>query len=853
MSRKLSGTAPAGISWLFTMALRDGRASGKKLFLFMASIILGIAAVVAIESFSDSLKANINNQSRSLMGADFIIDSNHPPNERVQGIMDSLGGARGSEINFASMALFPKNGATKLVRVRGISEDFPFYGALETQPAEAAGKFRRQEAALVDATVMLQYGIVPGDSVKVGALTFPIAGALKSMPGGSALSSTVAPPVVLPYHFIAQTGLIQQGSRIDYEYYFVADPAMDMDKLENALNTVLHNEGADIDTHTATSRGLGRRYENFGRFLNLVAFIALLLGCVGIASSIHIYMKEKLPSVAILKCLGASRKQTFLIYLIQIASMGLVGGLIGTVIGLLLQLFFPMILQELLPVEMEVSISVAAVVMGLLLGLFMSVLFALLPLLGTLYVSPLQVLRIEEGGASKNGRAGYLVIAAIVLLIFLFSLLLLDNWRYALAFVAGIVVTFSALAGIGRLFMNAIRRFFPSHWGFCSRQSLLNLFRPRNQTMTMVLAIGVGAFLISTLYFTKDILLSKASIADTSNSPNLILMDVQTGQQAAVEGSITHKGLPVIDNIPIVTMRVHSIKGRTVNEIRSDTTTSVGRWVLNHEFRVTYRDSLIPSEAIAEGEWVGGVSNQENSPVPISVAENFAFDAKVKTGDEITFNVQGVLLDTKIASIRAVDWGRMQLNFSVVFPTGVLEKAPQFHVFTTKVPNEAASARLQQDLVRRFPNVSIIDLRQMLTLVEGILDKISWVINFMAFFSIITGIIVLIGAVRTSKYQRIRESVLLRTIGARGRQILKITAMEYLYLGVLGSLSGILLSLLSSQLLAALVFDTSFVPSMVPFLILFPGITLMVLVIGLSNSRSVLNSPPLEVLRKEVG
>ena len=834
------------------MAWRDSRASGKKLMLFMASIVLGIAAVVAIQSFSDNLKSNISSQSRSLMGADFTIDSNHPPNEKVQGIIDSLGGAQAEEINFASMALFPKNGNTKLVRVRGISDGFPFYGELETEPSEAGSQFREEGAALVDATVMLQYGIVPGDSVKVGELTFPIAGALKSIPGGSALSSTVAPPVVLPYRFIEQTGLIQQGSRLDYEFYFVADAAMDMEKLDESLDPLLDSEGADLDTHLATSQGMGRRYENFGRFLNLVAFIALLLGCVGIASSIQIYMKEKLPAVAVLKCLGASRKQTFLIYLIQISAMGLVGGIIGTMAGLLLQQFFPLLLQEFLPVEMEIGVSEKAVAMGLLLGLFMSVLFALLPLLSTLYVSPLQALRIQEGGVRSNRKASILVMSAIVLLIFLFSLFLLDNLRFAFAFVGAVIITFSALAGIAKLFMKIIKRYFPSNWSFCSRQSLLNLFRPRNQTMTMVLAIGVGTFLISTLYFTRDILLAKASIGDTSGSPNLILLDVQSEQQEAMAAAITPKGLPVLDNIPIVTMRVHSIKGRTVNEIRKDTTSHVGRWVMNHEFRVTYRDSVIDSETISEGEWVGQVPADQD-PVPISVAENFAFDAEVQPGDRVTFNVQGVLVDTKIASIREVDWSRMQLNFSIVFPKGVLENAPKFHVFTTKVPNEKASAELQQVLVRQFPNVSIIDLRQMLRLVEGILDKISWVINFMAFFSIITGIIVLIGAVRTSKYQRIRESVLLRTIGARGNQILKIAAMEYLYLGVLGSFSGILLSLAGSQLLAGFVFETTFIPSWIPFLVLFPGVTLLVLSIGLGNSRSVLNSPPLEVLRKQVG
>ncbi len=228
-----------------------------------------------------------------------------------------------------------------------------------------------------------------------------------------------------------------------------------------------------------------------------------------------------------------------------------------------------------------------------------------------------------------------------------------------------------------------------------------------------------------------------------------------------------------------------------------------------------------------------------------------AQDAQVGVGDAITFNVQGVLMKTVVQSIREVDWGRMQLNFSIVFPMGVLEQAPKFHVITTNAPDEATSAVLQRDLVRSFPNLSIIDLRQVVTLIESILDKISWVINFMAFFSILTGIIVLIGAVRTSKYQRIRESVLLRTLGAKGRQILKIAALEYFYLGILGSGFGILLSLLGSELLAVFVFETPFAPSYVPFLLLLPGITLLVLAIGLLNSRGVLQSPPLQVLRKE--
>ncbi len=838
----------AGVDWLLKMAWRDGRASGSRLFLFMASIVLGIAAVVSIQSFSENLQDNIALQSKALMGADFIIDSNQLPNDRVKSIIDSLGGSDAQEVSFPSMAAFPKADASKLVSVRGITSEFPFYGELETEPASAAQNYHKNKTALVDGTLMMQYGLKAGDSIKVGKSTFLIEGVLKSVPGSSAISASVAPTVLLPYEVIEGTGLLQVGSRLDYNYYFVNTFNIDLEELDKSLDPILDAENADLDTHLSTSQRLGRTYDNFGRFLNLVAFIALLLGCVGIASSVHIYIKEKLAAIAVLKCIGATRKQTFLIYLIQIAGMGFFGGLIGTFLGLLLQQSFPLLLQDFLPFTVELSISIKPILTGMLLGISMSVMFALLPLMSTWYVSPLEVLRVQETPLTKKKVSAFIGLG-ILLFIFGFAYWLLRDWRFAASFVLGILVTFSILAGFANLLMKAIKRFFPSTWGFISRQSLLNLFRPNNQTVVLVLAIGVGSFLISTLYFTKDMLLSKAQLDSSTTNPNIILMDVQTDQKEAVINTIEPRGLKVLDNVPIITMRVASIKGVSANSIRQDTTSRIKNWILNHEFRATYRDSLMSTENVTAGEFTAQMPTE--GLIPVSLSNNVAWDAQVKVGDTLGFNVQGVLMKTVVGSIREIDWGQMRMNFNVIFPKGVLENAPQFHVLSTNSPDAKTSANLQRELVRQFPNVSVIDLRQVLALIQGILNKISWVINFMAFFSILTGIIVLIGSVRTSKYQRIKESVLLRTLGAKGNQILKITALEYLYLGVLGTGIGILLSVISSQLLARLVFDVSFVPSWVPFAILIPGITILVLVIGLANSRSVLNSPPLEVLRKE--
>ena len=828
------------------MAWRDAKASRTRLLLFMASIILGIAAVVSIQLFSQNLTDNIQRQSKSLMGADFRIDINEVPSERAQAIIDSLK-PDASEVSFVSMVAFPKNDGTKLVRVRGLQGDFPFYGKLETQPVVAATSYQTSGGALVDATLMLQYKLEAGDSIKIGEISLPIAGALNAIPGNTAVSSSVAPLVIIPYKFIEATKLLQFGSRKRYEFFY-NQPGTDLILLEEKLQPLLEAENADLDTHISTSSRLGRRYDNVGSFLNLTAFIALLLGCVGIASSVNIYIKEKIKAIAVLKCLGASRKQSFLIFLIQIAGIGVLGGIIGTGIGVGLQELFPIVLKEFLPFDLTISISAQPIIMGVLLGLIMSVLFALLPLLRTWYVSPLEVLRVSGETSNQSRKSSYVAIAIIILFLYAFSYWLLRDWLFALAFIGGILITFGILSGVAISTMKLVKTFFPKSAGFTTRQSLLNLFRPNNQTVVLLVAIGLGTFLISTLYFTKDILLDKAEIGQTSESANLITLDVQPDQVSEVENTFKANDLPVLNNIPLVTMRMHSIKKVLVNNLRTDSTAQIKGWVLNHEFRTTYRATLIDSEEIVEGEWVP--TQNPGEIIQISISENLAEDAIVSLGDSIVFNVQGVLMETVVKSIRKVDWANLQPNFTILFPSGVLESAPQFHVLTTNAPTEASSAKLQRDLVSKFPNVSVIDLRQMFTVVEDILNKVSWIINFMAFFSILTGIIVLIGSVRTSKYQRIKESVLLRTLGAKNKQILTITALEYLFLGILGSLLGILLALVSSLLLAIFVFQEPFTPSFIPFLVFLPGISLLVLGIGLSNIGEVLRSSPLEVLRK---
>ena len=560
---------------MFRMAWRDGRASLKRLVLFMSAIVLGIAALVSIQNFGRTLEETISGQSRELMGSDYLIDSDHPANERVQGIIDSLGGTQSREISFVSMALFPAREGSKLIRVRAMEGGYPFYGHLRTQPESAASDYQTTGAALVDATMMLQFGLEAGDSIKIGQKVFRIGGRLLEAPGNTVVSTSVAPAVWIPYHTLDATGLVQTGSRLEYNYYFKAPPGTDLEVLYDRLDPVLDAEDADMDLHTDTSQRLGRRFENVGRFLKLVAFIALLLGCLGIASSVHIYMKEKRAFIAVLKCMGATRKQAFLIFLIQIGGIGLLGGILGSSLGLVLQQIFPRLVQDFLPVDLEWATHWGPVFLGIGRGLLMAVLFGLLPLMSTWFISPLSVLRIGQQDSPRSRRLTAGVLALIFSGIWGVAYQILGQPLRALWFVIGIAITFLILAGIAWGLMRLIRRYFPHSWGFEARQSLLNLFRPNNQTLVLILAIGIGTFLISTLYFTQDMLLARAKLDDATPSANLILLDVQAEQESAVEELIRPRGLPVLENIPIVTMRMDQIGDMKVDYIRKDTASTI--------------------------------------------------------------------------------------------------------------------------------------------------------------------------------------------------------------------------------------------------------------------------------------
>lgn len=845
------GRAALSLRWLLKMAWRDSRSSRSRLFLFISSIVLGIAALVAIYSFGANLREDIDKQAATLLGADLVISTNKEVPAETEKFLNSFGDNRSHERRFASMVLFPKNSGTRLIQVRALEGEYPYYGSIETTPTEASRQFQGKQHALVDKTLMLQFDAKVGDPIKVGEVTFTIAGIINKTPGQTGVTSAVAPVVYIPFQYLNQTGLLKKGSRIGYYYYYRFANPKSVEKFVKSISPRLEKEDLDHETIASQKRETGRSFEDLTQFLSLVGFIALLLGCIGVASSVHIYINEKLATIAVLRCLGVSSLQAFLIYLFQIAIIGLIGSILGAALGTVIQYSLPLVLKDLLPVSITVSISWTSILQGVLLGVFISILFALLPLISVRNISPLNTLRVTYiQTPAYRDPLKILVGLLVILFVLLFSFLELGSMLQALYFTGSVLLAFVILSSIAGLLMWVIRRYFPTSWSYLWRQGLANLFRPHNQTRTLIVSIGLGTAFIATLFSIQNILVNRVSLSASGNQPNMVLFDIQSNQRAEVAELTKQQRLPIIQEVPIVTMRVEEVNGYTAADVRKDTSIEVSRRAFTSELRVTFRDSITDSEKIVAGTWQGKVA--EDGTVYVSLEEQYARRIHVKIGDRVVFNVQGALIPTVIGSFREVNWSRIQTNFRVVFPTGVLEDAPQFHVLITRVPSAEASARFQQAVVRTFPNVSIIDLNLVLSILDDLLEKIGFVIRFMGGFSIITGLVVLIASVLISKYQRIRESVLLRTIGASRKQILAITGLEYLFLGALAAATGIVLSLGGSWALAHYIFETTFTIDILPLIVLFVVISLLTVAIGLFNSRGILNSPPLEVLRKEV-
>ena len=844
------------LRFTLAMARREARATRRRLALYIVAITLGVAALVAINSFKANVTSAVSGQARDLMGADLQLGSRWGFTEDIEAFIDSLvvdSTDVSRVLSFSSMALATRSGLTRLVEVQAPSGGYPFYGELTTEPPGIWHEFRSSRQALVDPALLVQLDAQVGDTLAIGQARFVIAGTVTKIPGDISLRSLFGPRVYIPSSYVDETGLLRFGSISFHQAYLRLDDSGSLDEMMEARDSLFEANRVWYTTVDEYEENLTSGLDDMSSFLALVGLVALLLGGVGVASGVHVFVSEKLDTAAVLRCLGARQKQTFAIYLLQACAMGLTGAVFGVALGLIVQAVMPAVLQDFLPLDVPFRVVWPAVAAGLGVGIWVALLFALLPLLRLKDVAPLRALRrdYEKPGRRRDPwRWGtYLALVA--------SLLMLTVWQaprpvVGVAFAGAAIVTAGALGLTAFVLMRLTRRFFPKRARFAVRQGMANLFRPHNQTVAVTLAIGSGVFLIALLYIVQRNLLDQFTMETRPDRPNMLLFDVQPDQVDGVADLLEERGAPVLQRTPIVPARLTHLKGRSVEEILADTSgPRAARWALQREYRHTYRDTLTGNEQLVEGEWFSGraAGTDTGSVARVSLEQEIAADLRVEIGDRITFEVQGVPLETEVTSIRSVDWARFEPWFFVVFESGVLEEAPQSMIMLTRMDDPTRRAEIQRDLVMEYPNVSVIDLTTIIEAIDAILSKVVVAIRFMALFSIGSGLVILIGAIATSRYQRTRESILLKTLGAKSKTIRHILATEYFALGSFAGLAGVALATIGGWIAVTFLFEMTFHLPAIPLLAFWIGTAVLTTIIGLANSRDVVRRTPLAGMR----
>jgi len=855
--------------FVWRMAWRESRGARRRLWLLTGAVAAGVAALVAVNSFASNLRDSVTAQAQALLGADLTLSSRQPLSERATQLVDSLlvppagqSVARGAAArvgSFGAMAFVPRTAGVRLVQVAAVEPGYPFYGVIGTEPAGIWPALQQGGTVLVDPSLLTALDAVPGDTLALGEARLVIAGAVTSAPGNVAAAQAFSPRIYIAARDLEATGLIQFGSRVEYEVFLRLPVASEAGAIANRYRPVLRPERVRIQSVEDNRDDLRDALTRLGNYLGLVALIALLLGGLGVASAVNVFIRQKLDTIAVLRCLGATARDVFTVYLLQAVVMGGLGSALGAALGVALQQVLPSVLQDLLPIDVQVGIAPKAIVLGMGLGLWVAVIFALIPLLGIRGISPLVTLRRDfEPVAGRRDPLRWLAALGLAASVAALAIVQVRSIREGTGFAAGIGVALLLLWLASRGLIRGVRRFFPHRWPYLWRQGLANLYRPANQTVTVVLSLGFGAFLLSTLYLVQHNLLRDLRVDGPAVRPNVVFFDIQADQRDGVEAEIRAAGLQATPSVAIIPMRIRSVKGQPVRLAPRDTaaaeadSTPGGRgWAFRREYRSTYRDTLVASERLLEGKWWDGPVPDPSAPVDLSLEQEVARELGVTLGDEIVWDVQGIEVRSRVASIREVDWARFEPNFFAVFRGGALERAPQTFVTLARADSPAERGALQRRLAERFPNVTSVDLATVQLTFEEVLGRVALAIRFMAGFSLATGIVVLIGAIATTRFQRIREGVLLRTLGATRRQVFRVVLAEYLALGILSAAMAVGLASAATWALTRFVFETAFAVPLPALGGLVAGVVVMTVVVGLWNSLEVLNRTPLEVLRND--
>jgi putative ABC transport system permease protein len=843
--------------FVLRMAIRETRASWRRLLFFFVCIAVGVAAIVALRSVIQSVRAVFGTEAKALIAADALISTNRDWTPESLEIIDrrltEVGALERSEtVETPTMVrpADPTRTVARMVELRAVQPGFPIYGTLELDRGlQYSHSLLKNKGVLVRPELLTALGVQVGEQIVIGQASFTIRGVIKNEPGRSIGNFSMGPRVIIDFDDMPSTGLLSFGSRARH-VILVRTPDDAADTLVKHLRNDFRDDFVTARSFRATDDQMGQNFDRAENYLSLVGLVIVILGGIAVSSVTRVFVHQKMRSIAVLKCLGARSGQIMTVYMLQVMVLGLAGSLLGVMLarGAVAAIpYFVDTTSASLLSDVKYGVTISAALQGIGVGVLVSALFSVVPLLQVRTVKPSLLLRDESAGPTTDPvrlAAMVLVSAALVAV----TAWQAASLRVGLVVCAGFCVLAIVLQLTGVALVRAIVPLARSK-SFPLRHAVLHLSRPGSQTRVILLAVGLGAFFIVGVRSLQASLLEEFSFESAANGPDMFLMDVQREQTAGVDAFLKDpaRGAGAFRLIPVLRARVTGVSGR---ETKLDSFDDVrARGSLAREYTVTYRSDLEPNEHVSAGQFWSGPSAEPEVSIELGIHERFG----INVGDTVRFDILGRIINARVTSVRTVDWRDSRNGgFMFVFRPGVLDQGPQTFIAPLKGPvGTEARARFQHDLVQAFPNVSVIDFREILATIEDVMSKVTLAISVVGGLVLFSGGLILIGAVAMTKFQRVYEAAVFKTLGANSRTIARMLLFEY---GVLGLLAGTVGSIGA----IALTWGVSRYALEIPWRIFIgehlAGIAVtavLVALIGVLSSLDVLKNKPLLTLRTE--
>lgn len=849
------------MNFILNMAWREMRASWHRLLLFFLCIAIGVGSIVSLRSLIQKIKDGVAHESRVMYGADVRVGLNQPWKGETRAVLERYASApqvtaytEMLETQTMVLAANDPNARPYMVQLRAVQSQFPLHG--EVQMAEGARyshELVKGRGVVVQSGLLWTLNLKVGDALKIGQHNFTIRGVMQFVPG-NAMEFRPIQRVLVDYADAEAAGLTGFGSRVSYHWLYKTHEGQDQSLLKELGREFRTTRLNWLGSYRFQEDWMARSAENMEAFLSLVGLAVLVLGGIGIASVTRVFVQQKLKTIAILKCLGGENRQVLGAYIAQVLALSLVGSLLGLLLALAITHLASDYAAGRLPVRILPGLTWVASLQGVLIGVLITLLFSLPPLLEIRQVKPILVLRQD---ATARRRRDWLRIGSGLLLVFgVFALAYwvsgrLDKVAIFMAEVAGTALLLH-LTGAALMYVLRRVRYLPS---FVWRQGVGSIYRPGNQTQVILSAVGLGALFIITVRLQQVNVLRQYDFELDAGTADVFLLDVQKDQRVAAEATLARLSSAVPKLVPVVQARIVDLKRAEGNwtaeagRLTADDLRNRMRW----EQRFSYRPNLEAGETIIAGQFWEPTPSDEPE---VSVEERYARDLALGLGDKLTVDILGRRIEAKVTSLRRTERrlspSSFITRFNVIFRPGTLEAAPQMFIGAVKGPPPGPQrAQLQRTFVEQFPNVTMIDALDTIAEIKKRAGELSFAISFAGGFVFLCGVLILAGSVAMTKYQRLYEAAILKTLGAEKKLIVYITLIEY---GVLGLLAGAIGSAAAIGLTWAFCKYEMRIQWQLEPMVNLSGVVvtlLLVAAVGVLSSWDVIRKKPLGILRAE--